>query len=207
MTNGMKMYMLANRGDGSDMERAGRSRENTQKDSQRDPNRGYQPQDMNNAYAMNNYYEPIEDRRARRDSRGRYAPRNEMDMEMRSGGGGSNVYRMEDMRSHYPMHTEPKPMRKIGFEMGGELDSNYRTSAEYSPSYEMEHKMDPYVERGKAHGSMDKLTMEMAEEWMEALQNETEVKDLPSDTEDTEIFSPALSGEDAQRIADMDIWN
>jgi len=59
------------------------------------------------------------------------------------------------------------------------------------------------------HAMMQEMEKSIAlhKEWMEALQNGTEVKDLPSDTEDTEIFSPALSGEDAQRIADMDIWN
>lgn len=110
--------------------------------------------------------------RYRRDSRGRF--RSERDMNMGDDG---------DMNAHYPAPYPLIPpiyevqdnyprMNKIGFYSSGEMDQEYQTYANSPKSNEMEHRTSQtMMGHGKSTGDM-RMTKEMADEWMNGLQNE-----------------------------------
>lgn len=179
MNGAAKMIMIANRGR-EDGQRDGRSR---QRDYQapRNEYNGDQIQPRGD-------YEDMESRRRyRRDDRGRF--RSEGDMNMGDDDGRDSrgmdargVDPRNETDAHYPMpypHVPPiyerqdnyPRMNRIGFASGGELEREYRTNAEYPEMDEMGHKTSPMT-MGHGKGGSHKLTKEMADEWMENLQNE-----------------------------------
>lgn len=106
---------------------------------------------------MEDNYGP-ENRRYRRYSDGRFAPRSE--------------YKNADMA--YPMTPFVPPVYEGG-ERGmnpiGFVPNGYGTYANHHRYNEMENRTGQ-MERGGASGRADKLTREMAEEWMAGLENE-----------------------------------
>lgn len=112
-------------------------------------------------------------RRYRRDDRGRFLPRSEMD--------GDDY----EMQSHYPMqpYVPPmhekeregrRPMNQIGFVSN--TDREYGAYATHPRMNEMEYKSSQGMMMGHAQGKATKLTREMADEWMKGLQNEDGTK-------------------------------
>lgn len=109
--------------------------------------------------------ERFRDRRGREHyDNGRYAPVSELDAH------------------HYPPpvyeERERGGMNQIGFALDNnrEIGGDYRSDAAYSRTDELEHR-SPRMARGKpAAAATDTLTREMAEEWMNNLQNEDGTK-------------------------------
>ena len=123
---------------------------------------GYNDPDYRRGSQMIYPMEEIEDRRRfprRKD--GTFAPRSEYDME--DGWHGSPyvppIYEEEDRR-----------MKPIGF-----VPNEYSTYATHHTGNEMEHR-GGQMERGGASGKSERLTREMAEEWMANLENEDGTK-------------------------------
>ena len=113
-------------------------------------------------YAPRSEYDEPE---SRRDSRGRYArSENEHDKPM------GNVTMFVPPVYEVPMRSTMNP---IGFVSDGsqEMGHDYRQDAGYTPRSETEHRTNP-MEFGGASSRTDKLTREMAEDWMAGLQNE-----------------------------------
>lgn len=199
MNGAMKMMMISNQrkndGQRSDGNRSGGNQpEGNRSGGNRDYGRSeyenirndYNGPDMNygadsryrgdgerNAYneqVTGGYDDPENRRRYRRDDRGRF--RSEGDKEM---------WDEVDVNAHYPMPGPYVPpvyevqgnyprMNKIGFS-GGELDQEYRTYADHPQMNEMESRTSPAA-MGHAKGRQMRLTQEMADEWMQGLQNE-----------------------------------
>ena len=120
----------------------------------------------NGRYAPRSAYDEPE---SRRDSRGRYA-RSESEHDSPMG----NVTPFVPPVYESPMRSNMNP---IGFVAGGmrEAGHGYRQDAGYMPRSEMEHRTS-HMESGGASSRPDKLTREMAEDWMEGLQNEDGTK-------------------------------
>lgn len=119
------------------------------------------------------------DRRGREHyDNGRYAPmRNEAyETEM-------NYGEKNGTTSHYPLtpyespmyrpeyREEYHPMRKIGFATDDETGGNYRSEVSHPHMNHMEHKTSEAA-MGHASARGDKLTREMAEEWLANIENE-----------------------------------
>ena len=120
----------------------------------------HEPEMRNGGYG---HYE-IEDRGGRqpRDDRGRYMPRNEY-----------IPAEMTERPHREPVHTGEtvRPMNRIGFDTG-EVRTDYAARVEYPRMNEMAyHKTDARMGHGKTDGSY-KLTRELADEWMDSLENE-----------------------------------
>lgn len=131
---------------------------------------GYEGGSMAYGYAggMEDTYGPESRRRYRRYSDGRFAPRSAYD-------GGSMGGEM-----HYPSPFVPpiyeggeRQVNPIGFVPTGYWDNepNYGMYADHKTMNEMENRSGT-MQRGGASASGGKLTREMADEWMENLQNE-----------------------------------
>lgn len=107
-------------------------------------------------------YEPESRQRYRRYSDGRFAPRNEDDGEMRMG---------YPPTPYMPTYREGgQGMNPIGFLAHHDMGEQYRSDAGYQRMDEMEHRNSRMMPGGAAVGSMT-LTKEMAERWMQGLQN------------------------------------
>lgn len=111
-------------------------------------------------------------RRYRRDSRGRFMPRGEYgaDDGYEPDGGYESMERGSP-RSGYGARSEYEPpRRRIGF-ITEPVGEEYRQDASYNGADEMEHRHSPMA-MGRAYGRPEKLSREMADEWMRGLKNE-----------------------------------
>lgn len=106
---------------------------------------------------------------------GRYAPKGAMEPEDYP---ESRRYRRDDagrFRSEYnpivpPVYRGDRPMNRIGFAAGREIDSNYPMDANYPRMEEVGHRTS-MATMGHAKAADMVLTEEMAHEWMHNLQN------------------------------------
>lgn len=195
MRSGMKMLMISNR----DNSRSREGGEMRRDDARREMDMGYGGRmgytdtqgnysgENNRSYYTRSEYEGGDTEARFRDRRGREHYDNGRFAPMRSAmdGMGSN-YETEGRRGRnipmrtamdnmaYPMTPFVPPvyeggervMNPIGF-----VPNGYGTYANHHRYNEMEHRTSQ-MEHGGASGHTDKLTREMAEEWMAGLENE-----------------------------------
>ena len=130
-----------------------------------------------NNYDMNRYreygnmgMEDMESRRYRRDSRGRF--RSEMDEDM-NGYSEMGGYRNRP----FPVYEDGRSnMNLIGFNAGGEVETDYRMNATHHTGNEMEHHNSPKMGGGYSSDMAMPMNKEIAEEWTRGMKNEDGTK-------------------------------
>lgn len=162
MRGGMKMLMISGRGGyNGGTERDGRMEYGKEMDARFRDRRGREHYDNGRFAPMRSEMDEMEDnygpenRRYRRYSDGRFAPRSEYGEMEWSPPFVPPVYEGGD-----------RGMNPIGF-----VPNQYGTYATHHHYNEMENRSGS-MERGGATWRTNKLTPEMAEEWMESLENE-----------------------------------